>query len=535
MDPKVPTCEHKRKIEVVFDPEAQEKELSNVLYRTKKVAAYARVSTEQDAQQSSYEAQIEYYTEYIQSKPEWEFVGVYSDEGITGTSYKKRDGFNQMVKDAKAGKIDLILTKSISRFARNTVDSLTITRDLKAHNVEVFFEKENISSMDAQAELIFTIMSSVAQEESRSISENVRWGKQRSMEAGKFSLAWSCFLGYTKGPDGLPVIVEEEAEIVRRIYKMFLVGHTFHSIARELTKDGIKTPRGKNQWRPETVRSILTNEKYKGAARLQKTFVADFLTKKVIVNTGQRKQLYITDSHDAIISEKEFEQVQQEIAKRCARQGRYYDSPFTGKIKCGFCGNFYGHRIWHQDRASRVEGWICINRYKKDIECHAGRITEDEIKKAFLIVWNRLSAKRMNFTKDYEEEVLNKICDDSELKQRINTLLVEKDELLSKVESLVEDNAKRPQPPRDYNERLKALTKAINEKKLEISDARSTYADWKAREGRIRMFMDCLKKSSSVNKEFDISAWYSLTDYVEAIPHVLKFHLNDGTTETVEL
>ena len=160
----------------------------------------------------SNEAQIDYYTTYIQNKPEWEFIKVYADEGITGTSYKRRDGFNQMIEDAKNGKIDLILTKSISRFARNTVDALTVTRQLKAANIEVYFEKENISSMDAQAELIFTIMSSIAQEESRSISQNVRWGLQRSMEAGKVTLPWKSFLGFERGENGLPQIVEEEAE-----------------------------------------------------------------------------------------------------------------------------------------------------------------------------------------------------------------------------------------------------------------------------------------------------------------------------------
>ena len=205
-----------------------------------KVAAYARVSTEQDEQQSSYEAQVNYYNQYIRNNPAWEFVGIYADEGITGTNTKKRDGFNRMIADAKAGKIDLILTKSISRFARNTVDALQTIRELSAIKVEVYFEKEGIHTLDKQCEVMLTIMSSLAQEESRSISENVRWGKQKSMQDGNVSFGYRHFLGYRKGEDGRPEVVPEEAAIVRDIYRMFLDGMTIRNIAKELTERGIK-------------------------------------------------------------------------------------------------------------------------------------------------------------------------------------------------------------------------------------------------------------------------------------------------------
>lgn len=230
-----------------------------VEHQKRRVAAYARVSTDSDEQLSSYEAQVDFYTRHIQSNPEWEFVNVYTDEGISGTNTKKREGFNRMVADALDGRIDLILTKSISRFARNTVDTLTTVRKLKEKNVEVYFEKENIYTLDAKGEMMITIMSSLAQEESRSISENVTWGKRRSMEEGKFSLAYKCFLGYEKGEDGLPQIVEEEARIVRKIYQMFLDGKTVRTIADYLTGQGIPTPRGKEKWPVSTIISILTN------------------------------------------------------------------------------------------------------------------------------------------------------------------------------------------------------------------------------------------------------------------------------------
>lgn len=215
----------------------------------RRVAAYARVSTDSDEQFTSYEAQIDYYTRYITKRDDWEFVKVYTDEGITGTSTKHRDGFNLMVKDALDGKIDLIITKSVSRFARNTVDSLTTVRKLKDAGVEVYFEKENIYTFDSKGELLITIMSSLAQEESRSISENVTWGQRKRFADGKVTMPYKNFLGYDKGKDGKPVINEKEAEIVRLIYRLFLQGKTASGICKHLDGLGIPTPTGRKATR----------------------------------------------------------------------------------------------------------------------------------------------------------------------------------------------------------------------------------------------------------------------------------------------
>ena len=211
----------------------------------RRVAAYARVSTDRDEQFTSYEAQIDYYTNYIRSRPDWEFVSVYSDEGKTGCNTRKREGFKNMVDDALDGKIDLIVTKSVSRFARNTVDSLTTIRTLKDKGVEVYFEKENIWTFDGKGELMLTIMSSLAQEESRSISENCTWGQRKRFADGKVTVPFKRFLGYDRGPDGNLVLNKDEAVIIRRIYSMFLQGMTPHGIAARLTADGIKSPGGK--------------------------------------------------------------------------------------------------------------------------------------------------------------------------------------------------------------------------------------------------------------------------------------------------
>ena len=281
----------------------------------RRVAAYARVSTDSEEQQTSYAAQVDRYTKYIQERADWEFVAVYTDEGISALNTKHRDGFNRMVADALDGKIDLIVTKSVSRFARNTVDSLTTVRKLKEKGVEVFFEKENIYTLDSKGELLITIMSSLAQEESRSISENVTWGQRKRMADGKVSLPYKHFLGYRKGADGLPEIVPEEAEIVRNIYRWFMEGKTPTGIARTLTEQGVPTPAGKEQWCSSTVKSILTNEKYKGSALLQKRFTVDFLTKKSKVNEGEVPQYYIEESHPAIIVPEEFELVQESMSK----------------------------------------------------------------------------------------------------------------------------------------------------------------------------------------------------------------------------
>ncbi len=250
------------------------------MHHKRRVAGYARVSTDSEEQLTSYEAQVDYYTQYIKANPDWQFVAVYTDEGISAINTKHRDGFNRMVQDALDGKIDLIVTKSVSRFARNTVDSLTTVRKLKEKGVEVYFQKENIYTLDSKGELLITIMSSLAQEESRSISENVTWGQRKRFADGKVTMPYRHFLGYRKGADGLPEIVPEEAELVQRIYRLFMQGKTPHAIGKILTVEGIPTPAGKEKWQSSTIESILQNEKYRGDARLQKKFTVDFLQKR---------------------------------------------------------------------------------------------------------------------------------------------------------------------------------------------------------------------------------------------------------------
>ena len=282
-----------------------------------RVAAYCRVSTDSNEQESSYEAQCRHYTEFITGNPEWELAGIYADEGISGTSTKHREQFNKMIADCGAGRIDMVITKSISRWARNTIDSLQNIRKLKELGIPVLFEKENINTMDAKGEVLITIMSSIAQQESDSISKNVRMGIQYHMQQGKPRLNTSNFLGLAKDPEtGKLVIIPEEAGLVRRIYREYLEGYSPGMIAAHLTDEGIKTPGGKEIWYQSTVVSILENEKYAGDLLMQKYFVVDFLSHRVKKNTGELPQYFVEDNHDPIVPKDVFFQVQSELQRR---------------------------------------------------------------------------------------------------------------------------------------------------------------------------------------------------------------------------
>ena len=361
----------------------------------RKVAAYARVSTDLEEQQTSYEMQVKYYTEHIKGNPDWEFVGVYSDEGISGTSTAHREGFKQMIADALAGKIDLILTKSISRFARNTVDCLTTIRKLKEKGVEVEFEKEGIKTLDASGELLITIMSSLAQEESRSISENTKWGRRKRMSKGMFNMPYKIFLGYDPGPDYKPVINEEQAETVRLIYQWYLDGLTLSQICRRLEGMGVKSPAGGPRWHTGTVRSILTNEKYKGSALLQKRYVPDFLTKKQKVNEGELPKYYIEKSHPAIVSKEMFDAVQEERLKRKGSKLMWRGKDaYSCKVKCGCCGDWFAETTWHSNDKYRKVIFRCRNKYHKKTYCWTGWFTKEELQGFFLTALNeRLRGK----------------------------------------------------------------------------------------------------------------------------------------------
>lgn len=307
----------------------------------KKVCAYARVSTNEEDQLNSYDNQIDEYTKRIAKNPDWDFAGMYADRGISGTQIKKREAFKEMIKRAKAGEIDLILTKSISRFGRNTVQTLQTIQELRSLNVVVFFEKENMWTDDPKIDFVLTLMSSIAQEESRSISSNIRWSVKKRFEDGKIIMNTATFLGYDKGEKGGLVINQEQAETVKSIFDLFLQGHQPYEIAKILIKEGRKTGQGKLCWNTHSVLRILQNEKYCGEALLQKTYTPDYLTHKSVINDNIVDKYHVLDSHEGIISKDVFYLVQEKIKKDYTKnlslvtQGSKF--PLTNLVICSKC------------------------------------------------------------------------------------------------------------------------------------------------------------------------------------------------------
>ena len=360
-------------------------------YRPLRVAAYCRVSTQQEEQLNSYAVQVRHYTERINAEPGWTLVGIFADKGITGTSVKKRDEFNKMIRKCKQGKIDMIITKSIARFSRNTVDCLQHTRLLKDLGVDVFFEEQGIHSIQPGAEFYITIYGSVAQSESENISANVRWGKAQSAKEGRVNFQYKNFLGYRRGADGKPEIVPEEAETVRLIYSRFLAGDSYTVIARMLEKSGIPSPSGKSKWSETTICSILSNERYKGDAIINKTYIKDCLSKKVCVNNGERPKYYVENNHPAIIDAATFGRTQEEIARRKAKrkvkqvgtkteQGKYCGKyALTELLLCGECGTPYRRFTWMAGGQKKIV-WRCIRRldYGKKY-CHSSPTVEESV------------------------------------------------------------------------------------------------------------------------------------------------------------
>ena len=341
--------------------------------KAQRVAAYCRVSTDKDEQEKSYEAQKSYYTERIMKNPEWQMAGIYADEGISGTQALKRPEFMRMIRDCKKGKIDLILTKSVQRFARNTLDSIEYSRFLKSLGIGIIFEAQGLDTRQMSNEFMLTIFASMAQNESENISTNVKWGVRKAFKSGSVHFIYKSFLGYRKGIDDKPEIVPEEAEIVRRIYLDFLSGTSLKDIASNLTADGILTARKKEVWNQETIKSIIRNEKYVGDALQQKTYVADCLTHKTKINNGELPQYYIEDNHPAIIDRGTWNAAQEELTRRSGKrkvkevgtiteQGKYSSKfAMTELLVCGECGTPYRRCTWSRNGNRKIV-WRCISR-----------------------------------------------------------------------------------------------------------------------------------------------------------------------------
>lgn len=508
-----------------LSPVAHGKTLSKA---KKRVAAYARVSTDNEEQITSYEAQIAYYTKHIKENPDWTFVSVYTDEGISATQLKKRDGFNQMIKDALAGKIDLILTKSVSRFARNTVDTLTMVRRLKERGIEVYFEKENIYTLDAKGELLITIMSSLAQEESRSISENVAWGKRAKAAEGHVYLPYKQFLGYRKGDNGMPEIVESEAVIVRRIYTLFLEGRTPSGIARALERDGTLSPGGKQKWQHGTIVSILTNEKYKGDAILQKTFCTDFLTKKMKRNEGELPQYYVEGSHPAIIPTGVFDEVQVELQRRKEAGYTAREHCFSGRIFCADCGAPFIEKVWHSTSQYKRRIWQCSRKYKNTEHCTTPHLYEDEIQTAFLRVMNDMITNKDELIADYEL-LAQQITDTTALDAESKTLVDECEVVQALMRKAIAENATQAINQDEYSDRYAALQQRYEVAAARLSELDRQRTERKVKRDKLMEFIQILKDSAGTLTAFDEGLWRATVERITVQPDgAMLFTLKDG-------
>lgn len=499
-------------------------------FKALRVAAYCRVSTTLEQQETSYEAQVSYYTEKIKSNPNWKLAGIYADDGKSATNTKKRDDFNAMIEDCMAGKIDMIITKSVSRFARNTVDSLQNIRKLKEKNVAVFFEKEGVNTLESTGELLITILSSQAQEESRNLSENTRWGLVRRFENGIVSVNHNKFLGYTKDKNGELVIVPEEAELVRRIFRLYLEGNSIIQITKILESEGIKTVTGRTKWCPGVIDKMLSNEKYMGDVLQQKTYTIDFLTKKRVKNNGIVPQYYIEDDHEAIIPKELFYQVQEEKARRASlnksavtrkekKEKSKYSSKFalTDIMVCKECGQPYRRQVWSK-YGQKTAVWRCENRLKNGTRnCkHSPTFKEDILHEAIMTAINSVVENRGEFVGAFRENVIRVIGSYS-----TKNVPTEYDGQIEKLQgemlALIEENARKGSITEDFDEKYKRIAERINDlkqKKLELMREQKMAADFQRRLDDVDA---CLKKTTCEVREFDNDLVRRLLQSVKAV------------------
>lgn len=501
------------KVTVIPSTKNQHTQLPLNSHTLRRVAAYARVSTLTDEQYTSYEAQVSYYKKFIQERNDWTYINVYADEGLSGTSTKKRTQFTQMISDALEGKIDLIITKSISRFARNTLDTISFVRKLKDKGIEVYFEKENLWSLDPKSELILTIMASIAQEESRSISQNVTWGKRVSFQQGKVSFAYKNFLGYKKVDDKL-VIDEDQAVIVRLIYRMFLVeGKTASGIANYLKAQHIKTPAGKTNWTKNTVNSILTNEKYKGDALLQKTYTENYLEHKVVKNDGQIPKYYVENNHPAIIDRDTWDQVQIEI-KRRENIGVHYSSTdiFASKLICGDCGGFYRKKKWHSNSKYSRFIYQCNRKFEKGKpKCQTPNLTEEEIKLKFIEEYN-LTMKDKQRIIDDTNEVIKVLTDTIEIDNEIESLNNELKVLAELINRLIKENSKALMNNDEYENKYTELTNRYEQTKKNLENLIGTRNYRNDKAIKMNLFNKSIRKSNCRLSDWNEQIWMLLVN-----------------------
>lgn len=515
--------------------------------RRKRVAAYCRVSTDSAEQLNSYAAQKSYYIQKIEETPEWEMAGIFADEGISGTSLKKRQEFNRMIEACRRGRIDMILTKSLSRFSRNTVDCLETVRMLKTNGIGIIFEKENINTLTETSEFLITLFSGFAQAESESLSKNVTWGKQKSMETGNVPIQYSKLIGYRKGADGKPEIVPEEAEIVRRIYKMYLEGCSLVQIAKTLTDEETPTASGVKAWSAQVVRNMLTNEKYIGDALLQKTYITDCISKQVKKNCGERPMYYVEGHHAAIIPKEIFQRVQEEMTRRSSKrkvmqktakteQGKYSSKyALTERLICGECGTPYKRVTWTAKSGKKHIVWRCISRleFGKKYCHHSPSLDEGKLHAAVVAAMNAYAGQQeaMNAAQEFAQAVQNSsgaFINLIGLKQRLSDVTAEQDKLVDLMLMDMENS--------ELTERLKAVTEEKEQLQRQIESLQANSEQQAANQTRMKEIKDWLEQHPTGFTEYSDALTRRFIERITVLDaETIRVRFRDGGEMVQEL
>ena len=494
-----------------------------------RVCAYCRVSTEEDNQASSYELQVQNYTKMIQENPEWEFAGIFADEGISGTSVLHREHFLEMIEKCKAGEIDLIITKQVSRFARNVLDSLNYIFMLRKLDppVGVYFETEKLNTLDRSSDMVITVLSLVAQSESEQKSNSLKWSfKRRRAQGLGIYPNWS-LLGY-KGHDW--EIDEDEADVVRTIYSLYLEGYSSTQIADLLTKSGILTVKGLSTWSSGSVLGILRNEKYCGDALCQKKFTVDFLEKKMKPNEGEVPQYYVTGSHPAIIEPDEWEQVQAEFSRR-KTLGKAYSgkSVLSAKLVCEDCGAFFGPKVWHSTDQYRRTIWQCNGKFANEERCHTPVVDTETIQRLFIKAYNLMMQDRVQIIKQCEAWRA-RLMDFGTLDTDIERQLEETQVVAELVKAAVKENASTAQSQEAYLKKYEALTERYEKAAAELERLQSLRIARSQQDKKMALYIRTLKKQPEVMHDWNDTIWTVMIE--KAIVHKdgqITFVFQNGT------
>jgi len=520
-------------------------------YDQLRVAAYCRVSTNSDEQLTSYKMQKKVYTELIQENPEWCMAGIYADEGISGTRADKRDEFQRMIRDCYNHKIDYIITKSVSRFARNTAECIEFVRRLKALGIGVIFEEQNCDTLKCDSELLLTIHAGFAQAESESMSRNITWSFRKKFEQGEVVFNYAKMVGYKKGADGQPEIIPEEAEIIKDIYTMFLAGMTLREIRDKLHEEGVELRCGKVKWSISTIQNILRNEKYCGDAILQKTITVDPISKIHKKNTGEAPMYYVKDNHVGIIDRETFNRTQEEIARRLnvrpstdklsvTGQGKYSRYALTDILRCAECGTKFRRVTWSKKGKKKVV-WRCCNRldYGTQFCKTAPTIEEKEIQNAVVRAMSKLSTDELNEFNAIMEasigEALGINVDATERDMLTTRIKQLETEMMSKIDMSIgqglsiEDSESEFKRISDEISQLTSRLNALNEQGKTDEDRQRRIEDVKAgleqfkdcttvyNDTAVRKMIECIRVYSDGALDVIFGGGYTIHDRVEIV------------------